>query len=108
DDSAAYMAISMAPTAHNPRPGVGAEALSIRGWRCPSICLASIGCGRQDARRPHSQDGCAPLLPVPRALRRGGGSLPLEIREGAFCFARQRFLKAGDQGLIQDSARLGL
>jgi hypothetical protein len=35
-------------------------------------------------------------------------SLPLEIREGALCFGRERFLKAGDQGLIKDSARFGL
>jgi len=35
-------------------------------------------------------------------------SLPLEIREGALCFSRERFMKAGDQGLIKDSARFGL
>jgi hypothetical protein len=41
-------------------------------------------------------------------LREIRGSLPLEIREGAFCFSRERFMKAGDQGLIKDSARFGL
>src|SRR5205807_10466730 len=35
-------------------------------------------------------------------------SLPLEICQGAFCFSRERFLKAGDQGLIKDSACFGL
>ena len=35
-------------------------------------------------------------------------SLPLEICQGAFCFSRAGLLKAGDQGLIKDSARFGL
>ena len=35
-------------------------------------------------------------------------SLPLEICQGAFCFSRVGLLKAGDQGLIKDSARFGL
>ena len=35
-------------------------------------------------------------------------SLPLEVREGAFRFAGERFLKAGDQSLIEGAARLDL
>jgi hypothetical protein len=46
------------------------------------------------------------LYPEERA--RDVFSLPLEIREGALCFGRERFMKAGDQGLIKDSARFGL
>ena len=34
--------------------------------------------------------------------------MPLNICEGAFCFGRKRFLKAGDQGLIKDSLCFGL
>jgi hypothetical protein len=35
-------------------------------------------------------------------------SLSLEVRECALCFGRTGLLKAGDQGLIKDSARFGL
>ena len=38
----------------------------------------------------------------------GGTSVPLEIREGAFRFAGERFLKATGQSLIECAARFGL
>ena len=51
-------------------------------------------------------------MPVPREsigfTPKEGGSLPLEIRESAFRFAGERFLKPAGQSLIEGAARFGL
>src|SRR5439155_24805503 len=60
---------------------------------------------------PHRlQVWCSSCVGRPDAQARAQGrtSLVLKLREGAFCFGRERVLKAGDQGLIKHFARFGL
>ena len=92
--------------------GVGPKALSIRAWRRRVFCF-SVDQVRQAGCPPSPTARMAMLLSWLRhrhriGLRLGGGSLPLEIRKGAFRFGRKRFLKSGDQSLTKRSARVGL
>ena len=63
------------------------------GLHQPSGTVAS-----QPRRNPVSRMGC----------QDPGGLMPLNICEGAPCFGRKRFLKAGEQGLIKDFLCFGL
>src|SRR6266849_5692177 len=102
----------IAPSIESPRKQAP-KARFNQAWRIEPVPEVNRAFSAGRSSLFHESWGVAPgsprrtEMPVPRASigfrPKEVVLLPLEVRQGAFCFAGERFLKAGDQSLIKDS-----